>query len=67
MNIFNIGSMELIWVLIIALIILGPNKLVKFSKELSGILKKSKKWIYELQNSFDVNYQPEQKDKNDVD
>ena len=67
MNIFNIGSMELIWVLVIALIILGPNKLVKFYKELSGILKKSKKWIYELQNSFDVNYQPEQKDKNDVD
>tara|TARA_Y100001936_G_scaffold242008_1_gene278652 strand:- start:666 stop:869 length:204 start_codon:yes stop_codon:yes gene_type:complete len=67
MNIFNIGSMELIWVLVIGLIILGPNKLVKFSKELSGILKKSKKWIYELQNSFDLNYQPEQKDKNDVD
>jgi len=52
-------------VIAIALIILGPSKIVKFSKELSKILKTSKKWIYELQNSFDINYQSENNDKNE--
>ena len=65
MNLFNIGSMEIIWVFAIALIILGPSKIVSFSKELSKILKTSKKWIYELQNSFDINYQSENDDKNE--
>jgi len=61
MNIFNIGSMEIIWVLAIALIILGPSKLVKFSKDLSKLLKSSRRWIAELQNSFDLNYEDEEK------
>ena len=65
MNLFNIGSMEIIWVFAIALIILGPSKIVSFSRELSKILKKSKRCIYELQNSFDINYQSEDNDKNE--
>ena len=56
MNIFNIGSMELIWVLLAALIILGPTKLVQFSKSIGKLLKSSRRWIHELQNSIDVNY-----------
>jgi|TARA_B110000263_G_scaffold227305_1_gene219527 Sec-independent protein translocase protein TatA len=61
MNIFNIGSMEIIWVLAIALIILGPSRLVQFSKDLSKLLKSSRRWIIELQNSFDMNYNDEEK------
>ena len=61
MNLFNIGSMELIWVLLVALIILGPTKLVQFSKSIGDLLKSSRKWIHELQNSIDINYKEEQK------
>ena len=61
MNLFNIGSMELIWVLLVALIILGPTKLVQFSKSIGDLLKSSRKWIHDLQNSIDINYKEEQK------
>ena len=60
MNIFNIGSMELIWVLLVALIILGPKKLVQFSNSIGKLLKSSRKWIHELQNSIDINYKEEE-------
>ena len=60
MNIFNIGSMELIWVLLVALIILGPTKLVQFSNSIGKLLKSSRKWIHELQNSIDINYKEEE-------
>ena len=60
MNIFNIGSMELIWVLLVALIILGPTKLVQFSNSIGKRLKSSRKWIHELQNSIDINYKEEE-------
>ena len=61
MNLFNIGSMELIWVLLVALVILGPTKLVKFSKSIGNLLKSSRRWIHELQYSIDLNYKEEQK------
>ena len=60
MNLFNIGSMELIWVLLVALIILGPAKLVHFSKSIGKLLKSSRRWIHELQNSIDINYKEEE-------
>ena len=60
MNIFNIGSMELIWVLLVALIILGPTKLVQFSNSIGKLLKSSRKWIHELLNSIDINYKEEE-------
>tara|TARA_Y100000590_G_scaffold271897_1_gene305245 strand:+ start:803 stop:1003 length:201 start_codon:yes stop_codon:yes gene_type:complete len=60
MNLFNIGSMELIWVLLVALIILGPAKLVQFSKSIGDLLKSSRRWIHELQNSIDINYKEEE-------
>ena len=60
MNIFNIGSMELIWVLLVALIILGPTKLVQFSNSIGKLLKSSRKWIHELKNSIDINYKEEE-------
>ena len=60
MNIFNIGSMELIWVLLVALIILGPTKLVQFSNSIGKLLRSSRKWIHELQNSIDINYKEEE-------
>jgi len=60
MNLFNIGSMEMIWVLLVALIILGPTKLVQFSKSARKLLKSSRKWIHELQNSIDINYKEEE-------
>ena len=60
MNLFNIGSMEMIWVLLVALIILGPTKLVKFSNSIGKLLKSSRKWIHELQNSIDINYKEEE-------
>ena len=60
MNLFNIGSMELIWVLLVALIILGPSKLVQFSKSIGKLLKSSRRWIHELQNSIDINYKEEE-------
>ena len=59
MNLFNIGSMEMIWVLLVALIILGPTKLVQFSKSAGKLLKSSRKWIHELQNSITINYKEE--------
>jgi|TARA_B100000315_G_C14160906_1_gene400001 Sec-independent protein translocase protein TatA len=52
--------MELIWVLLVALIILGPTKLVQFSKSIGKLLKSSRKWIHELQNSIDTNYKEEE-------
>ena len=61
MNLFNIGSMELIWVLLVALVILGPTKLVQFSKSIGNLLNSSRRWIHELQNSIDLNYKEEQK------
>ena len=60
MNIFNIGGMELIWVLLVALIILGPTKLVQFSNSIGKLLRSSRKWIHELQNSIDINYKEEE-------
>jgi Sec-independent protein translocase protein TatA len=60
MNLFNIGSMELIWVFLLALIILGPIKLVQFSKSLGNLLKSSRRWIFELQNSININYKEEE-------
>jgi Sec-independent protein translocase protein TatA len=52
--------MELIWVLLVALIILGPAKLVQFSNSIGKLLKSSRKWIHELQNSIDINYKEEE-------
>ena len=60
MNLFNIGSMELICVLLIALIILGPTKLVQFSKSIGKLLKSSRRRIHELQNSIEINYKEEE-------
>jgi len=50
----------MIWVLLVALIILGPTKLVQFSKSAGKLLKSSRKWIHELQNSIDINYKEEE-------
>ena len=42
---FNIGFGELIIVFIIALVVLGPEKLPEFSKKVAKILKEIKKLI----------------------
>ena len=46
--------------ILIALIILGPSKLVQFSKSIGNLLKSSRRWIHELQNSIDLNYKEDQ-------
>jgi sec-independent protein translocase protein TatB len=44
MEIFNIGPLELVFILIIALIVLGPENMVKSARGLG-------KWIYKLVRS----------------
>lgn len=46
MNFLNLGLPEVIFIIILALIIFGPNNLVKSAKEAGGLLKKVTKSPY---------------------
>lgn len=48
----NIGFSELIFILILAFIILGPNELIKLAKTLGLIFKKIKNQYTKLQHEI---------------
>ena len=51
---FNIGPMELIVILLVALIVVGPKKLPEVGKTIGRSLREFKKAQDDLKNSFDL-------------
>lgn len=61
MEILGIGPTELIWILIIALIVLGPNDMVKAGKSMGRMLRKvvmSPTWQTVQKTSRELRYLP---------
>ncbi|HWQ84882.1 MAG TPA: twin-arginine translocase TatA/TatE family subunit, partial [Anaerolineales bacterium] len=61
MDILGIGPLELVFVLLIALIVLGPNDMVKAGRTLGRFLRKlvtSPGWQMVQQTSKDLRYLP---------
>ena len=66
MNLFGIGITELIFVLVIALLILGPMRMIELAKSLGGYLAELRKALSELPRLMEVE-KPEQKPSDTVD
>jgi len=61
MDILGIGPLEFVFVLLIALIVLGPNDMVKAGRTLGRFLRKlvtSPGWQMVQQTSKDLRYYP---------
>jgi sec-independent protein translocase protein TatA len=52
MDFFGIGGGELLLILVLALLIMEPGKLVGFAKNLGGLSRKAKKTSAELISGF---------------
>ena len=54
MNLFGIGITELIFVLVIALLVLGPMRMIELAKSLGGYLAELRKALSELPRLMEV-------------
>ncbi|PZC50423.1 MAG: sec-independent protein translocase protein TatA/sec-independent protein translocase protein TatB [Chloroflexi bacterium] len=54
MNLFGIGITELIFVLVIALFVLGPMRMIELAKRLGGYLAELRKALFELTRLMEV-------------
>ncbi|MFH0993909.1 MAG: twin-arginine translocase TatA/TatE family subunit [Pseudomonadota bacterium] len=59
---FGIGMQELILVLVVALIILGPKKLPDVAKSLGKALNEFKRATSDIKESLEANHNPESHD-----
>tara|TARA_S200000501_G_scaffold116278_1_gene109294 strand:- start:869 stop:1048 length:180 start_codon:yes stop_codon:yes gene_type:complete len=53
MNILGIGTFEFLLIFLVAFIILGPNKITKFSKDFANIIKQFNTQKDELKELID--------------
>ena len=49
---FDIGYAELILVMVVALLVVGPKDLPKFMKEIGGAIKKVRSMVFEVQDTL---------------
>jgi len=54
MNIFGVGITELIFVLLIALIVLGPMRMIEIAKSLGGYLAELRKALSDIPRLLEV-------------
>jgi Tat protein translocase TatB subunit len=64
---FNIGPAELIVILLVALLIVGPKRLPEVGKSVGKALREIRKQTDEVRSSFEMTINPDDDDPDDVD
>ena len=58
MNFFGIGALELVFILVVALLVLGPNKMVETARTLGKYLRELQRAASEVPRLLSLNEEP---------
>ena len=63
MDFMSIGSSEILMILLVAILVVGPNRVVGMARTLGNIMRNVKKMSYELTSAVSKELELEEKEK----